>query len=118
MTPKEFRDRLQRMDKQLDRIRQQLIRCEPLDVQFVPLLESVVGILKDISNQGENALADQSLQKTLKSIRARAVRVKTLLDSAANFYGDVSCWPGTVLSYSSDGRFVPVEFRKHISVQA
>lgn len=118
MTPKELFDRLQRMDEQLDRIRQQLIRCEPLDVRFIPLLERVIALLKELRSQEENALADQSLQKTVRSIGARAVRVKTLLNSAANFYGDVSCWSGTVLSYDSDGRFVPVKFGRHISVQA
>ena len=118
MTPEEFRNRLNNINQQLDRIRQQLIRCQPPDTQFVPFLQGVVETLKEAGNQQKEAVADKSVQKTLKSIRSRAIRVKILLDSAANLYGSVGRWPRTELSYDPNGCFVPAEFGGHISVQA
>lgn len=118
MTPKESRNRLQTINEQLDRVRQQLIHCEPPDAQFVPFLESVIEALKLTGNQGGSALEDKSIQQTLKSIRVRVIRVKALLHSAASLYGNAGRWPRTEVSYGSDGRFVPAECGGQISIQA
>ena len=118
MTSKELLDRLQTLDEQLNHIRQQLIRCEPPNAQFAPLLENVVEVLKAARNQAENALEDKSFQQVLKSVRDRTIRVKNLLNSAMNLHEGIGCWPQMAVSYGSDGRLLSIKFGGQIRVQA
>ncbi len=118
MTPKELCKRLQAIDEQLQQVRRQLIRCELIDAQFVPLLEEIVETLGRLRNEQKSALENKSSQQLLKSIRTRAIRANILLDSAVAFHFNVNLRPRVEVSYRSDGTFLAAELDGRISVHA
>jgi hypothetical protein len=119
ITPKKLVQRLEAADKKLQQVKQQLIRCEPLDAQVIPLLNQIVKLLQSVQDERDLISGDESAQLLLKDIQARTESARTLLESAARLICHSSlARPSIEGSYTPDGEFPSLEFSGRLIVHA
>jgi hypothetical protein len=119
ITPKRLVQRLEAADKKLQQVREQLIRCAPLDSQVIPLLNQIAGLLQSIQNERNLIPGSESARQLLKDIQARTESTRALLESAARLICHSSlARPSIEGSYTPDGELPSIEFSGRLIVHA
>jgi hypothetical protein len=119
ITPKKLVQRLEAADKKLEQVKQQLIRCAPLDSHVIPLLNQIDALLQSVQNERDLISGNEPAQQLLKDIQARTENTRTLLESAARLICHSSlARPSIEGSYTPDGQFPSIEFSGRLVVHA
>jgi hypothetical protein len=119
ITPKKLVQRLEAADQKLQRVRQELIRCEPFDAQVIPLLNQIAGLLQSVGNERDLIAGSELAQQLLRNIQAHTERASMLLESATRLVCHSSlARPSVEGSYTPDGEFPSLEFGGRLIVHA
>ena len=119
ITPRKLVQCLEAADQKLQEVRQQLIRCESLDAQVIPLLTQVVETLNVLKSERELISGSELAQQLAKDIQARAKRADALLKSAAELICHSALTrPLIEGAYTPDGEFPSIEFSGRMIVHA
>ncbi len=118
-TSKKLGQHLKTVNNKLLEVKLRLIRCEPLDIQIIPLLRQIAETLQSIKSEGELIGGGEDVQHLLREARSGAEKARLLLHTAA----DLTCRSALAKSsiagsYTPNGELPPLEFSGRIVVHA